>query len=332
MQTTCWRSHYCSDAGSEYCPCYLGHIGECLNCAHLAGQGYCDCEWVGVCIYDRYLHTGDQVRFREEKVYAIGERTCLAPGVHVITLKAEADVLEQACDYGSYAFLRNPATPPAFNVPVSLMDCQVESGKVTFAFQVIGPKTRALSEASKTLVVKWPFWNGIVGVQYLRKAAGWNILVVAKGIAQAAAVLIIRKLVARGNRVTYAVGPGTLGCAFTAPIAAQLGARVVELPKEEDHNALRFRLLVESCRYHLVVSLGPEVQHLAIAGLCRQLRERPRLAFSNNAVLCCGEGICGACATPVNGTVVKRCKASFDPYCVMGVHELPKLRRRKLSE
>ena len=37
-----------------------------------------------------------------------------------------------------------------------------------------------------------------------------------------------------------------------------------------------------------------------------------KFAISNNNLICCGEGICGACIINVNGCEVKTCKAQLD--------------------
>ncbi|MGL5692945.1 MAG: hypothetical protein ACRCXA_02620, partial [Peptostreptococcaceae bacterium] len=36
------------------------------------------------------------------------------------------------------------------------------------------------------------------------------------------------------------------------------------------------------------------------------------LAISNNNLICCGEGICGACTINLNGEMVKSCKAQIN--------------------
>ena len=37
-----------------------------------------------------------------------------------------------------------------------------------------------------------------------------------------------------------------------------------------------------------------------------------KFAISNNNLICCGDGICGACVVNMNGCQVKTCKAQLD--------------------
>jgi succinate dehydrogenase/fumarate reductase-like Fe-S protein len=37
-----------------------------------------------------------------------------------------------------------------------------------------------------------------------------------------------------------------------------------------------------------------------------------KLAISNNNLICCGEGVCGACTVNINGQRVKTCKSQVD--------------------
>lgn len=40
--------------------------------------------------------------------------------------------------------------------------------------------------------------------------------------------------------------------------------------------------------------------------------ENIKLAVSNNNLICCGEGICGACCIDLNGVKVKSCKTQIN--------------------
>ena len=42
--------------------------------------------------------------------------------------------------------------------------------------------------------------------------------------------------------------------------------------------------------------------------IVNSIDENIRFAISNNNLICCGEGICGACSINLNGLKVKTCK------------------------
>ena len=58
----------CIDAGSEYCPCKLAEMGECILCSQMHGECFCDClNWKGVCIYQEFSNNGMKAKEGREK-------------------------------------------------------------------------------------------------------------------------------------------------------------------------------------------------------------------------------------------------------------------------
>ncbi|HHV79820.1 MAG TPA: hypothetical protein GXX40_09485 [Firmicutes bacterium] len=314
MGSSAWKSYLCTDAGTEYCPCYLGDMGRCINCAQLAGLELCDCEWSGTCVYCHYKTKNHElVHLRKEMEVAIKKSEQLTPDVRIVVVELDRPLVFELSQYGAYAFLRKKDAPAFFNVPTSVMDVEASRNQISFAFQRIGTKTESLMGARGSVILTAPFWNGILGVRYLRRAVGWNVLIVAKGIAQAAAVIMTKRLLKSGNKVIYAVGAGDIGLTFTADIVASMGATVLKMPREKDHNGEALLDLLNRHPFDLVVSLGSDAQHEQLHQLTKQAVRRPRLCVSNNAVLCCGEGVCGSCTVTINGMTIRRCKASLDP-------------------
>ena len=49
-----------------------------------------------------------------------------------------------------------------------------------------------------------------------------------------------------------------------------------------------------------------------IMNILNSVDKNIKLSISNNNLICCGEGICGACIVDLNGKKVKTCKAQID--------------------
>ena len=61
-----------------------------------------------------------------------------------------------------------------------------------------------------------------------------------------------------------------------------------------------------------VYSGGSDLFNKYVMDIVDSVDENINLAISNNNLICCGEGVCGACTIDVNGQKVKSCKAQID--------------------
>jgi hypothetical protein len=63
----------------------------------------------------------------------------------------------------------------------------------------------------------------------------------------------------------------------------------------------------------LVVSAGPDDQHYGIISAMQAANVNIPMAATNNATMCCGEGICGSCIKETQiGEFIKTCKVQTD--------------------
>ncbi|HHW19051.1 MAG TPA: hypothetical protein GXX30_09185 [Firmicutes bacterium] len=320
----------CFDAGSEYCPCALAALGECVACSRLRGEEACVCGWSGLCVYQEFLRNQAVPKpGRPEVKASIGRRKDLVlpgdatPRAFILELHL-ADEIARWCSFpGSFVLVRPPGTRERFNVPVSVMD--VRDGQVTLAVEVLGPKTRALEEWSlegAELLVVAPFWSGLHGFRDLQRYSAGNVLVIAKGMGQVAVPQLARHINHRGGSLKVLLGPGQLGVVFIEEMLEPLPADVEILPKEVDHNLGRVAQELAGTKYDLVVSAGPDIQHRALKGILDRLEdltgERPGFTWMSNLTMTCAEGICGSCL--VSG--LRGCKAQVTLQDYLG-EDLP---------
>ena len=307
----------CFDAGSEFCPCPLAELGYCVACSVLRGENRCDCGWSGICIYEEFLRNERKARpLRREWETVVIQRDEIAPGggnghmAFSFRVKAPEELTRWFVLPGSFAFVRVKGRPEMFNVPLSAMDR--EGDVLTFACETLGPKTEDLRQQVRPgtgLILKGPFWSGVQGLAAIKTRAGGRTLIIAKGMGQAPAVFLAKYLKTRGGMVSALLGPGNLGVIFTSDILAELGVRVLEMPRESDHNVSRITREITSGEYDLVISSNSVRQHETLWRIIAGVPFPPAFAWISDVTMNCGEGLCGAC---LGEHKARLCKAVFD--------------------
>ncbi len=312
------RSLPCFDAGSEYCPCILASLGQCVACSMLRGEDTCDCGWSGTCIFDEFIRNGKMPKpARAEVIGTVRERNDI---VNTGTSKAFVSrlnvppFLARGCFFpGSFVMVRPEGTAEAFNVPLSAMEASIE-GIIDVAVEVQGPKTTALDQAMQehsNVIVKGPFWSGLQGLPHLARLGTGTTLIVAKGIGQAAVPQIARYISLRRGQVRVFAGPGTLGKVFITDSLNDIGIPCEILPQVDDHNLEYLKTSVETGAYDFLISAGSQLQHKGILEMLAKVPESlkvPQFLWTSHLTMTCAEGICGSCM--VSG--FRGCKAKFD--------------------
>lgn len=234
-------------------------------------------------------------------------------GPHLVRLVLDLPPawIQELGNPGAFLFLRPENLPPTAAVPVTLFEISEAGAEVVL--YVDGPKTRllALAAATSCLVAKGPYYNGVQGLAALKRARGEEAVLVAGGVGQSATVLVARQLLRGGNRVRACLAPGRAGVNYAAGSLKALGVEVREV------KSLRAEGLPLVCTWlqekpAVVFSAGPDALHREVAALIAKAGAGIELATSQNAVFCCGEGLCGSCVTfTTGGRRVPRCKAQF---------------------
>jgi len=319
--TLFYGNDYCVDAGTNQCPCHLAETGECPSCSILRGEEVCRCGWAGECVYQRYLlrplSPGRDNRLQLVRVSGyenINERA------YLLRLTISDELSHELRRPGSYVFIKPVSAPEFFFTPISVME--VENGAIWLAVEMVGPKTRVLRYPGREVLVKGPYRNGLMGLRAAESLTYGQALLLAKGIAQAPALHLGQYLLRRGNDVTALLWPGTVGAVFIANRLRELGAAVRLLEKSPDHGAREMAAEIAAGSYDLVASFGPDRQHQTVADILSRLDRRAAYVTTNNAVLTCGEGICGSCLVPAaSGRKVRTCKHQLDARELWGAGE-----------
>ncbi|MGI6604369.1 MAG: hypothetical protein ACOX2S_04825 [bacterium] len=308
MQGAVQWSLACVDAGSEFCPCYLGMTGECLVCSLLRGEDFCSCSWSGSCSYLNQRWSRGRIKERRKEEVEV-EKEELTPGLISFRLRLEQELVRELNNPGSFLFLRPVGVPEAAALPVSVVD--TEGREVWLVVVLAGPKTRLLSETDGKLVVHGPYYNGVLGLATLKSARAGTAVIVAGGVGQSTAVLVARQLIRGGNRVKACLAPGSAGRIYVAEKLRGLGVEVTEV-KSMRTEGLPFLAQWLKEKPLVVFSGGPDSLHRAVMELVRKEDGDTELVCSQNSVICCGDGLCGSCVDFLaDGRRVPKCKAQY---------------------
>lgn len=312
----------CVDCGSDFCPCYLAETGDCLICSQLQGKTFCDCfNWKGVCVYQEFIWNRSQRKeARESLLCEILHWEQLTEAVILLTIMVNKTMARELSQPGAYVFLRNPKEADFFDTPMSIISADTGAGTVTIAIQLKGVKTKSLLVDNEKIMVRGPYWNGLLGLKYLKGLTNKKALLVVRGIAQAPAVPVARKLRNQGNEVMVLLDPGKESLTFAEPLMREMGCIVnyislldknLQVPIE----TLEFiKGLILRQEISLVYSGGTAKLHEGVSAIIQGLDQEVFFTCANDARICCGEGVCGSCHTRLpNGQRIKTCKTQINP-------------------
>lgn len=317
----------CIDAGSEYCPCYLSEIGECIMCSQLRGKTFCDCvNWKGVCIYQEYIWNKSRMKEgRKSFLCSILDVENVSESVAIFKIKTTRTLARELNQPGAYVFLRQGDNPSFFDTPMSIMRAHEDEGIIEIAVQVRGVKTKNLTCPSGKILLRGPYWNGLLGLKYIKGLTKEKALLIVRGIAQAPAVPVAGRLTKAGNEVTVILDPGKAEANFAEKDFLACGCKVIHKPlldgnllvPEDTLEEIRELLLRE--RVQLVYSGGNEKLHRQIANLVNQVNKEIFYTCSNDGRFCCGEGVCGSCHERLkDGSRIRTCKTQLSPVEIFG--------------
>lgn len=311
----------CIDINTEYCPCLLAETNHCTFCSKLQGKESCDCNWSGVCIFyekywqDKYKQNVRRAERLTEEVEALRQEQI---GIKTYLLEfTVSEALAQKLDCaGAFVFLRRFSDPQCSHFPIGVM--KVEGNRLTVVIEAVGAKSgRFLLNKEEQIVVRGPYYNGVLGKPWVDDLKDGSVILVAGGIGQAPALPILKTLRENGNKVRVIASPGKVGTVFLKEAIkdpAVIFYSVSSLRKEG------FTILRELMweKQDLLVSAGPDAQHSAIIEVMNSLGVNLPMAATNNAIMCCGEGLCGSCCqlTQDNKTV-KMCKTQLNYQDIM---------------
>jgi NAD(P)H-flavin reductase len=220
---------------------------------------------------------------------------------------------------GSYIFLRKENTIAFYDTPISVMDVDLEENIIKVVIEGKGIKTKelwSLKENDKVLL-RGPYWNGVLGLKNIYKCRDSNVLLIARGIGQAPLIPVMKKLYSNGNNIFVILDTVNYNDTFIQEYLNMCSAKVMKVPiltKGELTEEFK-KLLNENINKENIKLIHVDAQDIIIYELLEFIENNEvKITCCNNAKMCCGEGICGTCSVRYKGHVVKRlCKLQTEP-------------------
>ena len=315
----------CIDCGTEFCPCKLAETGECLICSQCQGEAFCDClNWKGVCIYQELNNNNNKAKEGRKSYNCLVNKVInYNNNVIMISFNAPHKLVIDLCKPGSYIFIQTDENK-YFDVPISIMNSDVDNDILTVAIEIRGIKTSKLLETkeNENICIRGPYWNGVFGLRNINAQLNKKSLILGRGIGLAPMMPVIKKLVSQNNEIKVVIDRGTFEFNFVKDFLDKYSISYNE------YNLLEKGKLSDHAKVIIKDALKDGVNHIHLAGadiltydVIDFLNEIDRndvsLSCCNNFKMCCGEGICGACTARFSGHRVKRfCKEQLDPRAI----------------
>lgn len=310
----------CIDAGTEFCPCHLAETGDCILCSQLSGKKFCDCiNWKGVCIYQEYIWNNSKAKpLRKIFNCKIVNKEIVEKNVVIFNISVPHELTKNLVHPGSYIFLRSTKASQFYDVPISIMDTNTDENIITIAIEIKGIKTKSLNELKDgdNILIRGPFFNGELGLRNIFKRKEGTSVVIIRGIGQAPVVPVLKKLYSNGNKIIVILDKARFKNVFINKYLEMCNCTVINCNtlqagaiSEELKNILTN--LLENENINLIHCSAPDILNFKVLDF---IDGKVDFSCCNNAKMCCGEGICGACSTRYKGQRVKKlCKVQIEP-------------------
>ena len=314
----------CVDFSTPFCPCELAENGECIVCSQCKGKEFCDCgATTGFCVMTEMRNNlGKAMPIRKTYKCTVTTAMKIADDAVLIRVFSEGIRTTEFQNVGSFSFVRVHENP-YYDTPISVLYSELEVNTLGFVIITKGIKTKCFRDikVGDTVWLRGPYYNGTFNKHVVETIKGSHAILLTRGIGVLPSLHVAGSLIRNNNHVRLLIDPGTFNkdmidrlCEFyelessTCCISDDKGELTDEIKQ------LLNGMTPETCRLlHLGLSdylIGKVVKYI-----CANNAYHPELSACNNAKMCCGEGICGACTENVNARdVIHLCKAQVNVY------------------
>ncbi|MGL5820611.1 MAG: sulfide/dihydroorotate dehydrogenase-like FAD/NAD-binding protein [Sarcina sp.] len=314
----------CIDAGTEFCPCHLAESGDCILCSQLKGEKFCDCSnWSGTCIYNEFINNNYKAKAsRNEYTLNIKKIEFLEDTLVRLTVNSPHKLIMSLINPGSFVFIKGSLINNYFDFPISIEHLDIENNFFTMCIEIRGSKTKNILQLKEggNLNIRGPYFNGVFGLDNLKKLQKSNVLIIARGIGGAPSQPVIKKLQENGNKllIVYDSNPFQTDYFFEKTYNIEIEYMNIFDKGKLTTKFKNYFLDKLKTDIKLIHCAGADILTTEIINFLHELDlDELLLSCCNNSKMCCGEGICGSCTARYKGQIVKRlCKIQEDPRSI----------------
>ncbi len=127
------------------------------------------------------------------------------------------------------------------------MDVNTEENFIKVAIEIRGVKTKTIANLNENddILVRGPFWNGVLGLKNIYRAKNGTSLLISRGIGQAPLVPVMKKLNSNGNKLITIIDNSGYENILIKDYLKLYNAEVIEL------NTLKYGELTNSLKNKL---------------------------------------------------------------------------------
>lgn len=302
----------CIDAGTENCPCYLALTDDCLTCSRLQGKDCQQCNWQGVCIYNEFIQGNKTVNNPRKDFEAdVLEVKSYDEDLLVMVIRVDRGFALKCNRPGIYVFIGNPELSAYHKTPISILKSDVTKGEIHLAVKIHSAKTKALLGLEK-VTIRGPYKTGLIGDLTPVKRA----LVLSKGIGIAPGIHYTDCQVV-GCIVDFMIdlekiNQSLLDSYLEGEWFEKRIEKIEYISFAGEHAFEKVKEKIIAGSYDSVLILASDYFVETLSEMIGTISPNINIIHSNNANMCCGEGVCGACTcVDKDGNVVKRCKCRY---------------------
>ncbi len=301
----------CVDAGSMYCPCHLAKSGDCISCSLLCGKDLCECDLKGICIYQNFKKNNEKISEPREGILCkVLKNQEIQDNIYLLSISIPKCLACELIHPGSYILLKDKKRKDdMFNSPISVMNVDLKNNILDIVIESIGPKTKDLLN-SDTVFIKGPYTNGIFGIKYFKQLKSKKVLILTKGLSSVTLINAVNNLLNNNNEVKVFFDKSGKKIEAVEKKLKELNIDLKNFDFIKNENLIKEEL---KKGLDMVFSAGSNRFNKNIMNIVDSIDNTINFAITNNNLICCGEGVCGACIVNVKGEKIKTCKTQIEP-------------------
>ena len=313
----------CSNYAMDTCPCILAERGKCVVCSMCRGEDYCTCvDTISFCVLQELINHGKKAKKQHQSIPC--EVTHVSEYGDVFRfIRIKVPQADEFRKMGAYVFVRVDENS-FFDVPISVLYEDYETGTIGMLIQITGIKTECFRDLKKgdSVYVRGPYYNGIQGRKAVALLHDSKAIVFCRGIGFIPSLHVIEVLRQNNNSVDVYLDEGK----FSKQVLRffrnlqEINVNEMRVCNQKGELTDEFNQVVAKAGHD-----GTELIHLGLSDhllnkAIDKIKDadpmhRIHLSCINNAHICCGEGICGACTKNFGADhTVRLCKEQLNLY------------------